>query len=100
MSETPELATKPKNKTEKPKQWVVVAHNDDFTPIDFVIAVFHKVFKLSLDEAHAKTLEVHNKGKAIVCTAPFEVAEMKVAITMGWAKQEEHPFRVEAQPQE
>lgn len=56
----------------------VIIHNDDETPMQFVIAILLEIFKQSLIFAEAIMWEAHNNGMAIVCALPKEEAETKV----------------------
>jgi len=47
-----------------PNFWTVVLHNDDFTPMDFVIMVLMQIFHLNPEESEIIMLSVHNDGKA------------------------------------
>ena len=61
------LAIKP------PGMFNVVLHNDDFTSMDFVIALLVQIFKKSTDEAMAITEHVHNNGKGIAGSTPVKL---------------------------
>jgi len=71
------LKDKQKHKVEPPKNYKVVLHNDDYTPMEFVsqllIQIFHK------DEIAAKTItqHVHTKGRGIAGIYSREIAETK-----------------------
>jgi len=62
----------------EPKQYYVVMHNDDSTPIDFVIEILMNLFNhdegTSADLAH----KIHTDEKAIVGMYNLEIAEQKV----------------------
>ena len=67
--------------------------NDDFTPMDFVVAILMKVFKKSVDEAEQLMMEVHKKGKGVAGVYTFEIAETKVSQVMNAAKRAQHPLQ-------
>ena len=92
-----DLLTKDRTDVAIPKSYNVVMFNDDFTPMDFVIAILLKVFKKSETEALSLTMEVHNKGQGIAGTYSRDIAETKVTEAMDYAKAHEHPFRLEVQ---
>jgi ATP-dependent Clp protease adaptor protein ClpS len=48
------------------KPWKIIVLDDDVTPMDYVIAVFMKHFKLSEEDATLKMLEVHNSGRSVL----------------------------------
>ena len=79
--------------TEKPKLYKVLMHNDDYTPMDFVIFVLMKFFNKPQDDAHKIMLDVHNKGVGLAGIYSFEVAESKVAQVNQFSKNNEHPLK-------
>lgn len=92
---TTEHDTKTQHKLARPKKFVVKFLNDDFTPMDFVVAVMTKIFKMSNEEAQAKMMEVHKKGHAVHGPMPLEIAETRALSASHWARQYEYPFRCE-----
>ncbi len=75
----------------EPKQYKVIMHNDDFTTMDFVVRdIFHK------DETEAERLMllVHEVGKAVVGSYPYDIAVSKVQTAAARAKAEGFPFRM------
>lgn len=92
---TTQHSTDTKPKLTRPKQYVVKFLNDDFTPMDFVVFIMKKVFKMSADEAEKKMLEVHKNGQAVYGPMPHEIAETRVLIAQEMARNYEHPFRLD-----
>lgn len=89
------VLTKPK--LAKPKLYAVVLHNDDFTPMDFVVLILERFFHKSGDEAHHLMMKVHVEGKAAVGVYTYEVAETKVDQCMTLAAKFQHPLMVTAE---
>ncbi len=56
----------------------VVIHNDDTTPMDFVLYILIDVFKRPHIMAEAIMWEAHEQGNAIVGAWSKKVSEMKV----------------------
>lgn len=81
-----------KVKVQKPKKYAVYFHNDDFTPMDFVVHVLEKYFQKDADESMAIMLEVHHNEKAIVGVYSKEVADQKVYETMQAAELNGYPL--------
>ena len=55
----------------------VILHNDDFTPMEHVVAVLQKVIpRMSVRRAVDIMLEAHTKGKAVATKAHKELAEL------------------------
>lgn len=63
----------------KYKKFAVIFHNDDFTPMDFVIQLLETVFFYSKEESEDIMWKVHNEGKAVVGIFSRDVAETKKA---------------------
>jgi ATP-dependent Clp protease adaptor protein ClpS len=77
--EADELATAERRRTERPKRFQVVIHNDDFTTMDFVIGILTGVFGKSHAEATQIMLHVHHRGSGVAGVYPRDLAETKVA---------------------
>ena len=61
------------------ESWNVILHNNDQTPMDFVVFVLATIFKKSIEESIQITLNIHNNGQSVVETySSYEVAEQKV----------------------
>jgi ATP-dependent Clp protease adaptor protein ClpS len=55
----------------------VILHNDDYTPMEHVVASLRKVIpRMSLPRAVSIMLEAHTKGKAVVTKCHKELAEL------------------------
>ncbi len=76
----------------EPKLYRVLMHNDDYTPMDFVIFVLKKFFGKSESAAHKIMLDVHHKGAGLAGVYSFEVAESKVAQVNQFSKTNQHPL--------
>lgn len=95
----PGVMERTQTKTKKPRMYVVVMHNDDFTPMDYVVGLLQKVFHMDLDRATHTMLEIHQKGKAACGLYTMEVAETKVLICMDDARKRQYPLLVTAEPE-
>ncbi len=87
------IATKTRAKPKKPSQYKVLLLNDDYTPMEFVVIVLKRFFRMNIDEATQVMLHVHQKGVGICGVYPYEVAETKVNQVMDFAKQNQHPLQ-------
>ena len=58
-------------------RYQVVLHNDDYTPMDFVVTVLMEIFHHTPEAAVARMLAVHEEGKAIVGVYPKDIAQTK-----------------------
>ena len=55
----------------------VILHNDDFTPMEHVVAALQKVIpRMSVRRAVDIMMEAHNKGKAVATKTHKELAEL------------------------
>lgn len=91
--------TKTKIEIKEPRKWNVIFHNDDKTPMDFVITVLQEVFSHTDENAVKLTMQVHEQNKAVVGTYIHEIAEQKSADTINVARKFEYPLRVEIMPE-
>ena len=85
--------TKPEVKIKKPSMYKVLLLNDDYTPMDFVIHVLQKFFRLSIEDSTQVMLQVHTKGVGVCGVFTFEVAETKVTQVLDLARKHEHPLQ-------
>ena len=87
------IATKTRAKPKKPSQYKVLLLNDDYTPMEFVVIVLKRFFRMDMEEATRVMLHVHQKGVGICGIFPYEVAETKVNQVMEFARQNQHPLQ-------
>ncbi|QJB70749.1 ATP-dependent Clp protease adapter ClpS [Parasphingorhabdus halotolerans] len=87
------VATKTRAKTKKPNPYKVLLLNDDYTPMEFVVLVLKRFFKMDIDEATRVMLHVHQKGVGVCGTFSYEVAETKVTQVMDFARKNQHPLQ-------
>lgn len=85
------VATRTRSK--KPSQYKVLLLNDDYTPMEFVVMVLKRFFRMDLEQATRVMLHVHQKGVGVCGVFPYEVAETKVNQVMDFARENEHPLQ-------
>jgi ATP-dependent Clp protease adaptor protein ClpS len=97
-----DVAEKPatRQKLQRPRLYQVLLHNDDYTPMEFVVLVLLQVFHKSESDAHAIMLQAHQRGSAVAGVYTFEVAETKVDETMKLAAEAGFPLLVTLEPAE
>ncbi len=78
----------------EPRHYRVIMHNDDFTSMEFVVAILIDIFKKDVLEAQRLMLMVHESGKAAVGTYPYDIAATKVRSALERAQKEGFPFRM------
>lgn len=71
------LRPKVKPKIKKPTFYVVVVHNDPFTPRWFVVEILKRFFDKEEPEANRIMLLAHNFGVGVVVKLPKDLAESK-----------------------
>ncbi len=94
-----ELTTRSETRTERPRRFRVLLHNDDYTTMEFVVEVLLRYFDKSPEEATRLMLQVHQQGVAVAGVYPREIAETKVAEVTDEARQHEMPLLVTAEPE-
>lgn len=67
----------PKIDVKEPSLYRVIYINDETTTMEFVIESMVTVFDIERDRAEHLTMEIHEKGSAVVCVLPYEIAEQK-----------------------
>ena len=80
-------------KTKRPPLYKVMLLNDDYTPMEFVVAVLERFFGMTHAQAFEVMLTVHKKGVAVVGVFSHEIAETKVAQVMDFARRHQHPLQ-------
>jgi len=87
------VITRTQSETKKPALYKVLMLNDDYTPMEFVVHVLQRFFKMGIEDATRVMLHVHQKGVGVCGVFTYEVAETKVTQVMDFAKQHQHPLQ-------
>ena len=87
------VALKTRPRTQRPPLYKVLMLNDDYTPMEFVVAVLERFFGMSHAQAFEIMLTVHKKGVAVVGVFSHEIAETKVGQVMDFARRHQHPLQ-------
>lgn len=87
------VITERKTDVRKPSLYKVLLHNDDYTPMEFVVMVLENYFHKDKPAATEIMLSVHHKGTGTCGVFPFEIAETKVMQVMECARENEHPLQ-------
>jgi len=95
----PGLLTRTRSRIKRPPLYKVLLVNDDFTPMDFVVHVLQKFFRLQLERATEVMLAVHKKGLGLCGVFTFEVAETKVRAVVAYARKHGHPLQCAMEPE-
>jgi ATP-dependent Clp protease adaptor protein ClpS len=81
-----------KPKLKKPPMYKVVLLNDDFTPMEFVVHVLEKFFRMDRERAMRIMLHVHTQGRGLCGVYNREIAETKVAQVNDYSRSNNHPL--------
>ena len=76
----------------------VLVHNDDATPMDFVVTALHEVFGLGGHEAKRLTLRIHQRGVAEVACLPKDEALDRVERLQALARRAGFPLTASVTP--
>ena len=87
------IATKTRARSKKPSQYKVLMLNDDYTPMEFVVLVLKRFFRMDIEQATRVMLHVHQRGVGVCGIFPYEVAETKVNQVMDFARENQHPLQ-------
>lgn len=87
------VVTRTRTETRKPSLYKVLLLNDDYTPMEFVVHVLQRFFRMSMEDATRVMLHVHQRGVGVCGIFTYEVAETKVTQVMDFAKQHQHPLQ-------
>lgn len=79
-------------KVKRPRMYKVVLHNDDYTPMEFVVLLLEQIFAMPRDKATQVMLHVHTRGKGVCGVFTREIAETKVAQVTEYSRQNQHPL--------
>ena len=88
-----EIADRPEREIRHSPLFRVVLHNDDYTTMDFVVSVLESVFLLHPAEAYRVMMQVHCHGRGAAGVYPHEIAETKVGLVHGLARERGFPLR-------
>ena len=76
----------------------VLLMNDDYTPMEFVVDVLERFFRLDRSGATRVMLEVHTRGKGVCGCFTYEIAETKVAQVTSYSREQQHPLLCTLEP--
>ena len=94
-----EVLEKHSPKIGEPKLYKVILHNDDYTTMEFVMMILESIFSKSPAEAYRVMMHVHTRGAGVAGVYSHEVAETKVALVHGSAREAGHPLRCSMEPE-
>jgi ATP-dependent Clp protease adaptor protein ClpS len=85
-------------KTKPPQMYQVALMNDDYTPMEFVVAVIQEFFSKDRETATQIMLKIHMEGKGVCGVFSKDVAATKVDRVMEAAQKAGHPLQCVSEP--
>lgn len=88
---------KPNVNLREPPLFKIIYLNDDVTSMEFVVSSLIDYFNYNPDTASAITVDIHEKGSAVVAVLPYEIAEQKgIEVTLE-ARAQGYPLQVKVE---
>jgi len=88
-----ELLNRDEEKLKKPRDYMVILLNDNYTTRDFVVEILKLVFHKNHAEAKKIMLNVHHKGRGVVGIYTWDIAHTKANQVHVIAKQNDFPLK-------
>ncbi len=85
-------------KLKRPSMYKVFILNDDYTPMEFVVLVLQRFFRMDREKATRIMLQVHHEGSGVCGVFTKEVAETKVAQVNEFSTSNQHPLMCTMEP--
>jgi ATP-dependent Clp protease adaptor protein ClpS len=82
-----------RSKLKPPPMYKVMLLNDDYTPMDFVVAVLQTFFTMTREQATQVMLKVHREGMGVCGVYPKDIAASKVEQVIAFARKHDHPLQ-------
>jgi ATP-dependent Clp protease adaptor protein ClpS len=76
-----------------PPMYQVVLLNDDYTTMEFVVAIIQEYFNKDREAATQIMLKVHRDGKGMCGVYPKDIASTKVELVLTHARKAGHPLQ-------
>ena len=87
------VVEKSKPALKKPPLYKVLLHNDDYTPMEFVVVLLMRFFNLTQEKSETIMMHIHTKGVGVCGVYTQEIAETKVHLVMDFAGKHKHPLQ-------
>jgi ATP-dependent Clp protease adaptor protein ClpS len=88
------LKIEPRLNLQEPKLFRVIFINDEITTMEFIVECLKSVFGYEQEQAHAKTMQIHEEGSGIIAVYPYEIAEQKGIEATVLARNNAFPLQV------
>ena len=88
---------KPNVSLQEPPLFKIIYINDEHTSMEFVVGTLVEYFNYNPDTASAITVDIHQKGSAVVAVLPYEIAEQKgIEVTLE-ARAQGYPLQIKVE---
>jgi ATP-dependent Clp protease adaptor protein ClpS len=84
----------------EPSFYKVLIHNDDYTPMDFVVHILEDFFGRSHEEATQIMLMVHHQGAGVAGIYPKDIAETKSMQVNQYSQEHEYPLKTSVEKED
>lgn len=95
-----DLVQKEEVQLKAPQMYKVLFHNDDYTPMEFVVSMLEQIFHKTREQSTQIMLKVHNEGIALVGIFSSDIARTKLMQVQEMAKLSEHPLKCSIEPED
>lgn len=92
------VATETEEDVKPPPMFRVLMHNDDYTTMDFVVAVLMSIFGKEAESAVRIMLNVHQNGYGVCGVYTEDIASTKIAAVHSQAQSAGYPLRCSMEP--
>ncbi|HEV7617726.1 MAG TPA: ATP-dependent Clp protease adapter ClpS [Burkholderiaceae bacterium] len=82
-----------KQELKPPPMYQVLLLNDDYTPMEFVVAIIQEYFNKDRETATQIMLKVHRDGRGMCGVYPKDIASTKVELVLTHARKAGHPLQ-------
>lgn len=86
-------ATKDREELREPSLYKVLLHNDDYTSMEFVVAILENIFGKTPATATRIMLDVHQEGIGVAGIYTREIGETKIELVHHLARKNGFPLR-------
>ncbi len=87
------VETRQEQKLKPPPMYQVFLLNDDYTPMEFVVAILQEYFSKDREAATQIMLKVHRNGKGMCGIYPKDIAFTRVELVLTHAREAGHPLQ-------
>lgn len=94
MSEKTIIKEQIEVKVKRPRRYMVLMHNDDYTTMEFVVEILISFFNKTAAEATKVMLDVHKKGAGIAGIYPYDIAATKINQVHNKARENGFPLKL------